>query len=140
MGLLLLLFQRTDLGLRMRAAAFNPEVSRLLGIRVGRMLTLGWALASVVGALAGLLIAPSLLLYPTYMDQVLVFGFTGAILGGLDSPPGAVVGGLVMGFALSYVGGYLGSDLETVGALVILIAVLMVRPRGLLAWRAQRVV
>jgi len=104
------------------------------------MLTLGWALASVVGALAGLLIAPSLLLYPTYMDQVLVFGFTGAILGGLDSPPGAVVGGLVMGFALSYVGGYLGSDLETVGALVILIAVLMVRPRGLLAWRAQRVV
>ena len=140
MGLLLLLFQRTDLGLRMRASAFNPEVSRLLGIRVGRMLTLGWALASVVGALAGLLIAPSLLLYPTYMDQVLVFGFTGAILGGLDSPPGAVVGGLLMGFALSYVGGYLGSDLETVGALVILIAVLMVRPRGLLAWRAQRVV
>ena len=140
MGLLLLLFQRTNLGLRMRAAAFNPEVSRLLGIRVGRMLTLGWALASVVGALAGVLIAPSLLLYPTYMDQILVFGFTGAILGGLDSPPGAVVGGLVMGFALSYVGGYFGSDLETVGALVILIAVLMVRPRGLLAWRAQRVV
>jgi branched-chain amino acid transport system permease protein len=140
MGLLLLLFQRTNLGLRMRAAAFNPEVSRLLGIRVGRMLTLGWALASAVGALAGVLIAPSLLLYPTYMDQILVFGFTGAILGGLDSPPGAVVGGLVMGFALSYVGGYFGSDLETVGALVILIAVLMVRPRGLLAWRAQRVV
>jgi branched-chain amino acid transport system permease protein len=140
MGLLLLLFQRTNLGLRMRAAAFNPEVSRLLGIRVGRMLTLGWALASVVGALAGVLIAPSLLLYPTYMDQILVFGFTGAILGGLDSPPGAVVGGLFIGFALSYVGGYFGSDLETVGALVILIAVLMVRPRGLLAWRTQRVV
>jgi len=134
------LFQRTDLGLRMRAAAFNAEVARLLGVRVGRMLTLGWALASMAGALAGLLIAPSLLLYPTYMDQVLVFGFTGAILGGLDSPPGAVVGGLAMGFALSYVGGYLGSDLETVGALVILIAVLMVRPSGLLAWRAQRVV
>jgi branched-chain amino acid transport system permease protein len=140
MVLLLLLFQRTDLGLRMRAAAFNPEVSRLLGIRVGGMLTLGWALASLVGALAGVLIAPSLLLYPTFMDQVLVFGFTGAILGGLDSPPGAVVGGLVMGFALSYVGGYFGSDLEAVGALVILIAVLMVRPRGLLAWRAQRMV
>src|SRR5207248_8666892 len=140
MVLLLLLFQKTDLGLRMRASAFNAEVSRLLGIRVGRMLTLGWALASLVGALSGLLIAPTLLLYPTYMDQVLVFGFTGAILGGLDSPPGAVVGGLSMGFALSYVGGYFGSDLETVGALVILIAVLMVRPRGLLTWRAQRVV
>jgi branched-chain amino acid transport system permease protein len=92
----------------------------------------------VVGAVAGLLIAPSLLLYPTNMDQVLVFGFTGAILGGLDSPQGAVIGGLSMGFALSYVGGYLGSDLETVGALVILIAVLMVRPRGLFAWRMQR--
>lgn len=139
MVLLLLLFQRTDLGLRMRAAAFNAEVSRLLGIRVGRLLTLGWALASLVGALAGVLIAPSLLLYPTFMDQVLVFGFTGAILGGLDSPPGAVIGGLGMGFALSYVGGYLGADLETVGALVILIAVLMVRPRGLFTWQAHRV-
>ena len=138
MVILLLLFQKTDLGLRMRAAAFNAEVSRLLGIRVGRMLTLGWALASMVGALAGVLIAPSLLLYPTYMDQVLVFGFTGAILGGLDSPPGAVVGGLAIGFALSYVGGYFGSDLETVGALVILVAVLMIRPRGLLAWQSQR--
>ena len=104
------------------------------------MLTLGWALASLVGALSGLLIAPTLLLYPTYMDQVLVFGFTGAILGGLDSPPGAVVGGLAMGFSLSYVGGYFGSDLETVGALVILVAVLMVRPRGLFTLRAQRVV
>jgi len=138
MVILLLLFQKTDLGLRMRAAAFNAEVSRLLGIRVGRMLTLGWALASMVGALAGVLIAPSLLLYPTYMDQVLVFGFTGAILGGLDSPPGAVVGGLAIGFALSYVGGYFGSDLETVGALVILVAVLMIRPRGLFAWQSQR--
>src|SRR5438045_297914 len=134
MVLLLVLFQKTDLGLRMRAAAFNPDVSRLLGIRVGRMLTLGWSLASLVGALAGVLIAPPLLLYPTFMDQVLVFGFTGAILGGLDSPPGAVVGGLSMRFALSHVGGSFASDLETVGALVILIAVLMVRPRGLLAW------
>lgn len=138
MVILLLLFQKTELGLRMRASAFNAEVSRLLGIRVGRMLMLGWALASLVGALAGVLIAPSLLLYPTYMDQVLVFGFTGAILGGLDSPPGAVVGGLAMGFALSYVGGYFGSDLETVGALVILITVLMIRPRGLFAWQSQR--
>jgi branched-chain amino acid transport system permease protein len=138
MVLLLLLFQRTDLGLQMRASAFNPEMSRLLGVRVGRMLTLGWGLAALVGALAGLLITPTLLLYPTSMDQVLVFGFTAAILGGLDSPPGAVVGGLAMGFALSYVGGYFGSDLETVGALVILIAVLMARPRGLFSWRLQR--
>jgi branched-chain amino acid transport system permease protein len=133
MILLLVLFQKTNLGLSMRASAFNPEVSRLLGVRVGRMLTLGWALASLVGALAGVLIAPSLLLYPTFMDDVLVFGFTGAVLGGLDSAIGAVIGGLVMGFALSYVGGYFGSDLDTVGALVILIGVLMVRPRGIFA-------
>src|SRR6267143_1986142 len=138
MILLLVLFQKTNLGLRMRASAFNPEVSRLLGVRVGRMLTLGWALASLVGALAGVLIAPSLLLYPTFMDDVLVFGFTGAVLGGLDSAIGAVIGGLVIGFALGYVGGYFGSDLDTVGALVILIAVLMVRPRGLLSLQRLR--
>jgi branched-chain amino acid transport system permease protein len=138
MVLLAILFRWTDLGLRMRASAFNPEVSRLLGIRVGRMLTLGWALASLVGALAGVLIAPTLLLSPTYMDQVLVYGFTGAILGGLDSSAGAVVGGLGVGLALAYVGGYLGSDLETVGAVVILIAVLMMRPSGLFARRRER--
>jgi branched-chain amino acid transport system permease protein len=138
MILLLVLFQKTNLGLRMRASAFNPEVSRLLGVRVGRMLTLGWALASLVGALAGVLIAPSLLLYPTFMDDVLVFGFTGAVLGGLDSAVGAVIGGLIMGFALGYVGGYFGSDLDTVGALVILIGVLMVRPRGIFALQRFR--
>ena len=87
-------------------------------------------LAAALGALAGLLIAPSIFLYPNNMDEVLVFGFTGAILGGLDSPVGAVAGGVVVGLALSYVGGYLGSDLETIGGLVILIAVLMVRPQG----------
>lgn len=136
---LLLFFQRTTIGLRMRAAAFGPEVARLLGVRVGHMLMLGWGLAAVLGALAGLLIAPAIFLYPNNMDEVLVFGFTGAILGGLDSPVGAVAGGLVVGLVLSYVGGYLGSDLETIGGLVILIAVLMVRPQGLFAVRRQRV-
>jgi branched-chain amino acid transport system permease protein len=136
---LLLFFQRTSIGLRMRAAAFGPEIARLLGVRVGRMLMLGWGLAAVLGALAGVLIAPSIFLYPNNMDEVLVFGFTGAILGGLDSPVGAVAGGVVVGLGLSYVGGYLGSDLETIGGLVILIAVLMVRPQGLFATRRQRV-
>jgi branched-chain amino acid transport system permease protein len=135
---LMLFFQRTTIGLRMRAAAFGPEVARLLGVRVGRMLMLGWGLAAVLGALAGLLIAPAIFLYPNNMDEVLVFGFTGAILGGLDSPVGAVAGGLLVGLGLSYVGGYLGSDLETIGGLVILIAVLMVRPQGLFAARRQR--
>jgi len=138
MALLVVFFQRTDIGLRMRAAAFNPEVARLLGIRVGRMLTLGWGLAALLGALAGLLISPAIFLYPTNMDEVLVFGFTGAILGGLESPAGAVVGALVIGLVLSYVGGYLGSELETMGGFLILIAVLMVRPQGLFAFGSRR--
>jgi branched-chain amino acid transport system permease protein len=128
---LLVLFRLTATGLRMRAAAFEPEVARLLGVRVGRVLTLGWALAAVAGSLAGLLVAPNVLLYPNNMDAILVFGFTAAILGGLDSPVGALVGGLIIGLSLSYVGGYLGSDSENLGAFVILIAVLMVRPSGI---------
>lgn len=128
---MLALFQRTDVGLRMRAAAFAPEVSRLLGVRVGRMLTLGWALASLAGSLGGLLVAPLVLLFPNNMDTVLIFSFTAAIIGGLDSALGALVGGLAVGLALSYVGGYFGSSLETIGALVILLIVLMARPEGL---------
>jgi branched-chain amino acid transport system permease protein len=135
---LLVFFQRTTIGLRMRAAAFGPEISRLLGVRVGRMLMLGWGLAAALGALAGLLIAPAIFLYPNNMDEVLVFGFTGAILGGLDSPVGAVAGAILVGLGLSYVGGYLGSDLETIGGLGILIVVLMVRPQGLFATRRHR--
>ena len=135
---LLLFFQRTTIGLRMRAAAFGPEIARLLGVRVGRMLTLGWGLAALLGAMAGVLIAPAIFLYPNNMDEILVFGFIGAVLGGLDSPVGAVVGALLVGLGLSYVGGYAGSDLQTIGGLVILIAVLMIRPQGLFATRRQR--
>jgi len=122
----------------MRAAAFAPEIARLLGVRVGRLLTFGWGLATVAGALAGLLVAPTLLLYPNNMDAILVYGFTAAVLGGLDSPIGALVGGLAMGLALSFIGGYLGPDLETAGALAILIAILMVRPQGLFVHAAER--
>lgn len=135
---LLALFRFTGLGLSMRAAAFAPEIARLLGVRVGRLLTFGWALASMTGALAGLLVAPTLLLYPSNMDAVLVYGFTAAVLGGLDSPVGALVGGLGIGLALSYIGGYLGGDLEAFGALVILIVLLMVRPQGLFVHATER--
>lgn len=134
------LFRYTDLGLRMRAAAFNPEVSRLLGVPVGRMLTIGWALAALVGSLSGLLIAGGSLVYPSYMDSVVVFGFVAAVLGGLDSPVGAVVGGLLLGLSLSYVSGYLGAQLVTLAALVILMLVLTLRPAGLFSSvRARRV-
>jgi branched-chain amino acid transport system permease protein len=138
MLLLFIVFQRTSLGLRMRAAAFNPEIARILGIRVGRMLTLGWGLAALLGALAGLLAAPAIFLYPNNMDEILVFGFTGAIIGGLDNPLGAVIGALAVGLALSYVSGYIGSDLAPLGGLMILIAVLMVRPQGLFTLGRQR--
>lgn len=131
--LLAVLFRATNVGLRMRTAAFQPEVARLLGVRVGRMLTLGWALASLVGALAGVLVAPKLFLSPSMMDAPLVYGFTAAVIGGLDSPVGAVVGGVALGLVTSYVGGWstLGPSLEVMGALVLLVAVLMVRPEGL---------
>jgi branched-chain amino acid transport system permease protein len=122
----------------MRASAFAPEVARLLGVRVGRMRTLGWALAGVVGALAGVLVAPKLLLSPNYMDAVFVYGFTAAVVGGLESPLGAVVGGLSVGLALSYVGGYLGSPLEALGALAILMVVLMARPQGIFSRTVER--
>ncbi len=138
MSLLYGLFRFTSVGLQMRAAAFAPEVARLLGVRVGRMLTLGWALASMAGALAGVLVAPVVLLSPNSLDPVLVFGFTAAILGGLDSPVGALAGGLGLGLALSYIGGYLGVELETAGALLILIVLLMVRPEGIFSSISHR--
>ncbi|WP_338888437.1 branched-chain amino acid ABC transporter permease [Rhodococcus sovatensis] len=138
LALLVLLFRFTDLGLKMRASAYEQEVAKLLGVRVGRMLTLGWALAAVVGSLAGLLIAGGSLVHPGYMDSIVVFGFVAAVLGGLDSPAGAVVGGLLMGIGLSFVSGYLGQDLVSSAALIILIVVLLVRPSGLFASAAAR--
>ena len=129
-------FKYTAAGLRLRATAFNPTIARLSGIRVARVLTVGWALAGLLGALAGVLVSPSTFLYPNSMDTIFVYGFTAAVIGGLDSPAGSVVGGLLLGIALSYVGGYLGSqgpDLTALVALGILVVVLMIRPDGLFA-------
>jgi len=131
MLLMLVLFRLTTLGLRMRASAFAPEIARLQGVRVQRMLTLGWALAAVAGSLAGLLVAPTSAFSPYYMDLILVYGFTAAVVGGLDSPLGALVGGLVTGLALAYVGGYLGGALEPLAALALVIVTLMIRPQGI---------
>ena len=131
----------TPTGLRMRASAFAPEVARLLGVKVSRMLTLGWALAGLVGALAGMLVLPTGLgLYPQAMDGVFVLVFTGAVVGGLESPVGAVVGGVATGLVLSYASGYLGSDITLLAALALLVVVLLVRPSGLFsATPARRV-
>jgi branched-chain amino acid transport system permease protein len=135
---LVVLFRFTDLGLRMRASAFNGEVSRLLGVRVGRMLTLGWALAAAVGAVAGMLIAGGDLVNPAFMDPFVIYGFIAAVLGGLDSPIGSVIGGLILGLSLSYVTGYVGEHLAPLVALGILMLVLLVRPSGLFAAAAAR--
>jgi branched-chain amino acid transport system permease protein len=140
LALLLALFRFTSLGLQLRAAAFGQEVARLLGVRVGQMLTLGWALAGAFGALAGVLIASGSPISPNYMDGVVVFGFVAAVLGGLDSFLGAVVGGLVLGLTNTYVAGYVerGSALVTLAALAILVVVLLVRPSGLFSSSVAR--
>lgn len=141
MGALVVLFQRTNLGLSMRAAAFSQEVARLLGVRVGRLLTLGWALAGLVGSLAGFLIASNgTFIFPQYMESSVVFGFAAAVIGGLDSTVGAVVGGLVLGLTVTYVStiDFLGSELVTLSALTLLLLVLLVRPQGLFSSSVTR--
>ncbi len=130
-GIFAFVFQFTSVGLRLRATAFNARVARLLGVRVGRMLTLGWALAGLLGALAGMLVTPSTFLNPNSMDLIFVLGFTAAVIGGLDSPVGAVVGGLILGVVLSYAGGYLGAQVVDLFGLAALLVVLMLRPNGL---------
>ncbi|WP_370614515.1 branched-chain amino acid ABC transporter permease [Mumia sp. Pv 4-285] len=137
---LTLLFQKTQLGLTMRAAAFDGEVSRILGVRVSHLLTFGWALAGLVGSVAGILVASGSFIYPSYMESLIAFGFIAAVIGGLDSPIGAVVGGLILGTVNSLVSGYLAPGLVTIGAFVVLIAVLLLKPGGLFSsTQARRV-
>jgi branched-chain amino acid transport system permease protein len=133
-GLLALLFQRTKLGLGMRAAAANPASSRLVGINVGRTLMIGWGLAALLGALAGVLVAPQLFLDVNLMGGVLVYSFAAATLGGFDSPKGAIIGGWIIGVAETLAGdyiGFIGSDLTILVPLAIIFVVLLVRPNGL---------
>jgi branched-chain amino acid transport system permease protein len=133
-GLLFLLFQHTKVGLAMRAAALSPSSSELVGIRVGRMLMLGWGLAAMLGALAGVLVAPRLFLDVNLMGGVLIYAFAAAALGGFDSPLGAVIGGWVIGVSENLAGTYvdfIGADLKILVPLGIIFAVLLVRPSGL---------
>ena len=137
-GLLFLFTQRTKLGLAMRAVAMNPESSRLAGIRVGRTLMIGWGLAALVGALAGVLIAPRLFLDVNFMGAVLVYSFAAATLGGFDSPLGAIVGGWIIGVSETLAGHYvdfIGADLKILVPLVIIFVVLLVKPSGLFGTR-----
>ena len=136
-----LFFQYTTLGLAMRAAAQNPASSRLCGIRVGWMLALGWGLAALVGAVAGMMVAPSVFLDPNMMGGILIYAFASATLGGFTSPGGAVLGGLIVGVIENLVGTYvpfIGTQLKLTVALALIFVVLLVRPSGLFGRAAVR--
>jgi branched-chain amino acid transport system permease protein len=129
-----LFFRLTTLGLAMRAVAFNPDASRLMGVRVGWMLALGWGFAAVLGAIAGMMAAPTVFLDPDMMLVVLIYAFAAAVLGGIDSPVGAVVGGLLIGVVINLLGAYVnfvGQELMLPTALAVLLIVLVIRPSGL---------
>jgi branched-chain amino acid transport system permease protein len=129
--LLFVFFRFTPLGLAMRAAAQNPVSSRLVGIRVGWMLALGWGLAAAIGAVAGMMVAPTVFLEPNMMGGILLYAFAGALLGGIDSPGGAVLGGFIVGVLENVVGAYIGTELKLTVALVVIVGVLVVRPSGI---------
>jgi branched-chain amino acid transport system permease protein len=140
-GLLALFFRYTKVGLGLRAAALNPASSRLVGVRVGWMLALGWGLAAVLGAVSGMMIAPVVFLDPNMMQTILLYAFAAAVLGGLDSPLGAVVGGILLGVVMTmlerYVG-FIGSTLKLPVALLLILVLLLVRPGGLFGHVAVR--
>jgi branched-chain amino acid transport system permease protein len=138
MFLLTLLFQKTNIGLALRASAYSPEISKLSGIRVDAVRTLGWAISGAAGGLAGMLYVPSTYLFPNAMDILLVFGFIAAVIGGLESMVGAVVGAMVLGCAINFVATYISTALVFPTAFVVLILVLLVRPSGLFAGKKGR--
>jgi branched-chain amino acid transport system permease protein len=132
--LLWLFFQFTKVGLALRASAVNPLESRLVGVRVSWMLGLGWGLAAALGAVSGMLAAPTVFLDPNMMQAILIYAFAAAVLGGIDSPVGAVAGGLLLGVGLNLLGQYVdfvGADLRLPAALLIILVVLLVKPSGL---------
>jgi len=140
-ALLGLFFRYTKLGLALRAAAVNPDSSRLVGVRVGWMLALGWGIAALLGAVAGMMVAPVVFLDPNMMQTILLYAFAAAVLGGLDSPIGAVVGGIVLGLTITllerYVG-FVGSTLKLPVALLLILVLLLLRPGGLFGRVAVR--
>ena len=131
LSLLYAFFRFTPLGLAMRAAAQNPESSRLVGIRVGWMLALGWGLAAAIGSVAGMMVAPIVFLDPNMMGGVLLYAFAAALIGGIDNPAGAVFGGFLVGVLENVLGAFvIGNELKLAVALVLIIGVLTVRPSG----------
>lgn len=138
MILLTIIFQKTNIGLALRASAYAPEVAKLSGIRVDAVRTLGWALAGAAGGLAGMLYIPGSYLYPNAMDVLLVFGFIAAVIGGLDSLIGAVAGAMILGFAVNFSASYISYKLVFPTAFVILILVLLIKPGGVFSAKKGR--
>ena len=126
-------FQRTNLGLSLRASAYAPEIAQLAGIRTARTRTIGWAIAGGVGGVAGMLVTSYNFLSPYSLDLLLVFGFIAAVIGGLESMVGSVIGALVLGIGLTFILNYIGTSLVFIGGFVVLIAVLLVKPDGIMA-------
>jgi branched-chain amino acid transport system permease protein len=136
LALIFAFFRFTPLGLAMRGAAQNPISSRLVGVRVGWMLAFGWGLAGVIGAVAGMMTAPIVYLDPNMMAGILLYGFAGALMGGIENPVGAAVGGFIVGVLENVAGAYVvGTELKLSVALVIIIGVLVVKPSGLFGKR-----
>ena len=132
LGLLTVFFRYTTLGLAMRAAAQNASSARMMGIRVSWMLALGWGMAASIGAVAGMLVAPIVFLDPNMMTGILVYGFAGALVGGIGNPMGAVAGGFIVGVLENLVGSYIiGNELKLTFALAIVVGVLLLKPAGL---------
>jgi branched-chain amino acid transport system permease protein len=136
--ILTFIFQRTSLGLSLKASAFSPEISRLSGVRVDLTRTVGWAIAGACGAIAGVLATPTSLLSPNSLDILLVFGFVAAVIGGLESMLGAVVGGILLGLGVTFIANYVGSTLVFLSAFVFLIIILLVKPAGLISGKRSR--
>ena len=131
LGLIFMFFRFTPIGLAMRASAASPESARLVGISVGWMVALGWGLAAAIGAVGGMMIAPVVYLEPNMMLGILLYGFAGAVVGGLSSPGGAVVGGFLMGVIEPLAGMAIGSELKLTVALVVIVIILIFKPSGL---------
>jgi branched-chain amino acid transport system permease protein len=138
MLLLTILFQRTNIGLALRASAYSPEIARLSGIKVDAVRTLGWAIAGASGGLAGMLYIPGYFLYPNAMDLLLVFGFVAAVIGGLESLFGAVAGAMILGFAINFSTTYISQKLFFPTAFIVLVLVLLIKPSGLFAAKKSR--
>jgi len=138
MAVFSIIFQKTNLGLSLRAAAFQPEIARLAGVRVDLVRTIGWAFAGGAGAVAGVLVTPSNSLSPNSLDLLLVLGFVGAVIGGLESLLGAAIGGVVLGIGLAFILEYVSTSLAFPSAFIVLILVLLIKPSGILGKKGGR--